>query len=142
MKSADYISFVGLTFNGSIADDAINVYDCQYMTFDRCTFCNMAGSSVMRVRMSRNFKLINSEFYCYGQILKQSHRKIIKKHSHIRRDLELCECFFAVEIPPILGGVRKTVKPTYGYDHRSVFMLCTGAAAPKAPLCKGSRQRS
>ena len=21
-----------------------------------------------------------------------------------------------------LGGVRKTVKPTYGYDHRSVFM--------------------
>lgn len=41
-----------------------------------------------------------------------------------------------------LRGVRKTVKPTYGYDHRSVFMLCTGAAAPRAPLCKGSCQRS
>ena len=34
-------------------------------------------------------------------------------------------------------GVRKTVKPTYGYDHRSVFLLCTGAGAPKDPFCKG-----
>lgn len=24
--------------------------------------------------------------------------------------------------PPRLAGIRKTVKPTYGYDHRSVFM--------------------
>ena len=37
------------------------------------------------------------------------------------------------------AGLRKTVKPTYGYDHRSVFTLCTVAAAPWAPLCKGRR---
>ena len=66
MTSADNISFVGLTFNGSVADNAIDIYDCQDMTIDRCTFCNMAGSHVMRVRMSRNFKLINSELYCFG----------------------------------------------------------------------------
>ena len=39
---------------------------------------------------------------------------------------------------PASAGLRKTVKPAYGYDPRSVFMLCTGAAAPKAPLGKGS----
>ena len=33
----------------------------------------------------------------------------------------------------IYSGVRKTVKPTYGYDHRSVFMLWTGAVQNRTP---------
>ena len=59
-----------------------------------------------------------------------------------RTRLIACSFCFYKNTDGIWGGVRKTVKPTYGYDHRSVFMLCTGAAAPRAPLCKGSCQQS
>ena len=42
------------------------------------------------------------------------------------------------------GGVRKTAKPTYSYDHRSVFLLCTGTAQerPRLPCVKGAVSES
>ena len=33
---------------------------------------------------------------------------------------------FQMKKPPHYAECYKTVKPTYGYDHRSVFVICTG----------------
>ena len=39
---------------------------------------------------------------------------------------------------PPLGGVRKTVKPTYGYDHRSVLCYVLARQHPGLPCVKGA----
>ena len=39
-------------------------------------------------------------------------------------------------------GVRKTVNPPYGHNHREDFHMMHWRVNAKAPLCKGSCQRS
>ena len=62
---ADNLSFVGLEFNGT-SGEAIYATFAENLTFDRCTVCNVAGKTALRIHRCRNFNFINNEMYCFA----------------------------------------------------------------------------
>ncbi len=66
LSDADYISFVGLNFNGCMGD-AIRANDSDSLTFDRLTISNVSGKYVLYSGDCTNLSFINNELYNFGQ---------------------------------------------------------------------------
>lgn len=67
LNQSDYISFVGLEFNSSNAGTAISGNYSDNLTFDLCTFANVAGKYVMYPYKCLNLHITNCEFYNFGE---------------------------------------------------------------------------
>lgn len=65
IDEADYLSFVGIDFNGSTAK-AITATSADNLKFDRCTMSNIAGSVVIEVNRCSSFNLQSCELYKFG----------------------------------------------------------------------------
>ncbi len=66
LNDADYISFVGLGFDGCLGD-AIRAENSSHLTLDRLKLSNISGKYAIHESYCYAFKLINSELYNFGQ---------------------------------------------------------------------------
>ena len=115
-EDADYISFVGLEFNAG-SETAVNITRADHVTFDLCTFANIAGNQAINASSVVYFTLKNSEisnFICGGlhvsssasmNLLEPSNNVIENNYFH---DFGLPQ-FFAGANALDIGGVATRV---------------------------------